>query len=298
MKYIDIREASLRWGISDRRIRLLCSEGRIDGAIKLGWSWIIPDETPKPRDGRVLRRYKALDIRPGSVDVDALQRNMERTPVTIELLGTSAFRRIFRESIETMLGYDGVIVDDKDARSILSGRVVPQVPLETHLLLINARSVMYSFVLDDVRWGEKSARDVRTRLLQGIDDLSAGEYRTGFAVYPARIDDNAPIGVQMETMFMQYEDSWKNYQGITSAVLLYAALLRIQPYDEYSALYAYLMLSGELLRNGILPPLMEKDGLDEAKAAFSLAVRRGNYEDFTHFIERGIHESYKVMQNV
>ena len=99
MKYIDIREASLRWGISDRRIRLLCSEGRIDGAIKLGWSWIIPDETPKPRDGRVLRRYKALDIRPGSVDVDALQRNMERTPVTIELLGTSAFRGIFRESI-------------------------------------------------------------------------------------------------------------------------------------------------------------------------------------------------------
>ena len=47
MKYIDIREASLRWGISDRRIRLLCSEGRIDGAIKLGWSWILPDETLK-----------------------------------------------------------------------------------------------------------------------------------------------------------------------------------------------------------------------------------------------------------
>ena len=78
MKYIDVKEAAAKWGITDRRIRLLCSEGRIDGAIKLGWSWTIPADTPKPRDGRVLRKFKTLDIRPGTVDVDAITRMMER----------------------------------------------------------------------------------------------------------------------------------------------------------------------------------------------------------------------------
>ena len=297
MKYIDVKEASAKWGITDRRIRLLCAEGRIDGAIKLGWSWTIPADTPKPRDGRVLRKFKTM-IRPGTVDVDALHRMMEKTPLDVEVLESAAFRSILRESAETLLAADGVIVDDKDARAILSGRVVPYVPLETHLILINMRSVMFSLARNKEKWCEKDAREMYSRLLQGIDDISSGNYRKGYAVYPSRPGENAAVGVEMETMFLQYENSWRNFQGITAAVLLYATVLKIQPYAEYASLYAYLVLSGELMRNGILPPLIDKGSEDEAKAAFSLAVKRGNYEDFTHFIERKIHDSYKVMQNV
>ncbi|HLR36007.1 MAG TPA: helix-turn-helix domain-containing protein [Tissierellales bacterium] len=39
MSYISIKEASEKWGISDSRIRLLCREGRIEGAIKIGRNW-------------------------------------------------------------------------------------------------------------------------------------------------------------------------------------------------------------------------------------------------------------------
>ena len=34
MEYMGVREASEKWGISDSRIRLLCREGRIEGARK------------------------------------------------------------------------------------------------------------------------------------------------------------------------------------------------------------------------------------------------------------------------
>ena len=298
MKYIDVKEASVKWGISDRRIRILCSEGRIDGAIKLGWSWTIPADTPKPRDGRQLRPYRNMDIRPGAVDVDALNNLMEKVPVNDSLLESAGFRSIIRESTETLLSYDGTIIDDKDARAVLSGRVVPYIPLETHLILLNARSVMFSLVRNKERWSEKDTKAMYARLMQGIDDISSGGYRKGIAVYPSNEKRNASVGVQMETAFMQYENSWRKFQGITSAVLLYAAMLRIQPFAEYPTLFSYLVLSGELLRNGILPPLFDKGTEDEAKAAFSLAVKRGNYEDFTHFIERKIHDSYQVMGNV
>lgn len=51
--YITLTEASERWGISERRIRTLCAEGRIEGVTRFGRSWAIPDDAEKPSDNRV-----------------------------------------------------------------------------------------------------------------------------------------------------------------------------------------------------------------------------------------------------
>ena len=42
-----------RIGLLDRRIRILCVEGRIPGAFKMGAYWSIPDDTEKPKDKRI-----------------------------------------------------------------------------------------------------------------------------------------------------------------------------------------------------------------------------------------------------
>lgn len=52
MKYITTAQAAEKWGISDRRVRTLCREGKIDGVILEGKSYRIPAETKKPADGR------------------------------------------------------------------------------------------------------------------------------------------------------------------------------------------------------------------------------------------------------
>lgn len=51
--YITLKEASIKWGISERRIRILCSDGRIEGANKIGPMWVIPVEAEKPSDQRI-----------------------------------------------------------------------------------------------------------------------------------------------------------------------------------------------------------------------------------------------------
>lgn len=51
-KYITTNEASEKWGISQRRVATLCSDGRIKGAQKTGNTWIIPCNTAKPEDYR------------------------------------------------------------------------------------------------------------------------------------------------------------------------------------------------------------------------------------------------------
>jgi len=51
-KYFTALEMAEKWGISDRRVRFLCAEGRIPGAFKDGKSYIIPVDSEKPTDAR------------------------------------------------------------------------------------------------------------------------------------------------------------------------------------------------------------------------------------------------------
>ena len=60
MKYISTKEAALKWGISERRIRVLCSENRIEGAFSLGKTWNIPEDAEKPIDNRVTKKKQVV----------------------------------------------------------------------------------------------------------------------------------------------------------------------------------------------------------------------------------------------
>lgn len=51
--YMTLKEASIKWGLSERRVNTLCLEGRIEGASKFGKSWAIPEDTQKPTDARI-----------------------------------------------------------------------------------------------------------------------------------------------------------------------------------------------------------------------------------------------------
>lgn len=58
MKYITASQAAEKWNISQRRVQILCAEGRINGVFKLGETWAIPEGTEKPKDGRIKRSDK------------------------------------------------------------------------------------------------------------------------------------------------------------------------------------------------------------------------------------------------
>ena len=55
MEYMSAREAADKWGISQRRVAILCSENRIDNAAMVGNMWIIPATAEKPIDARTTR---------------------------------------------------------------------------------------------------------------------------------------------------------------------------------------------------------------------------------------------------
>ena len=52
MNFLTTTEMAKVWGISSRRIALLCSQGRVDGATMKGKTWLIPENAKKPEDPR------------------------------------------------------------------------------------------------------------------------------------------------------------------------------------------------------------------------------------------------------
>ena len=53
MKYLSSKEAADKWGISERRVQILCNQDRIAGVIRIGSTWGIPDDAEKPKDARI-----------------------------------------------------------------------------------------------------------------------------------------------------------------------------------------------------------------------------------------------------
>ena len=77
--YISIREASYRWGVSERRVNQYCAEGRIPGASRFGRSWAIPEmrrnrPTRAFKDSTAIPAGQAPDGYPSAWEASAKRR--------------------------------------------------------------------------------------------------------------------------------------------------------------------------------------------------------------------------------
>ena len=55
MEYLTSAEIAEKWNVSQRRVAILCKEGRVDGAVLRGRMWMIPSDAKKPEAPRRIR---------------------------------------------------------------------------------------------------------------------------------------------------------------------------------------------------------------------------------------------------
>ena len=72
--YVQAEEIAKRWNITIRQVQRLCVSGRIEGAVKFGTTWAIPENAPKPTrtaaNGKPGRKPKLIDINTDTVSGD------------------------------------------------------------------------------------------------------------------------------------------------------------------------------------------------------------------------------------
>jgi hypothetical protein len=65
MEFSTASEMAKKWMVSRRRVQILCQQGRVEGAYKLGDVWAIPSETMKPVDLRKHTDISSIDSETG-----------------------------------------------------------------------------------------------------------------------------------------------------------------------------------------------------------------------------------------
>ena len=66
--YIRAEEVARQWNMSVRRVQFLCKNGRIDGAVKFGTTWAIPENTPRMEKQKPGRKPKSKEGQPHGTD--------------------------------------------------------------------------------------------------------------------------------------------------------------------------------------------------------------------------------------
>lgn len=128
--YIMVKQAAEKWGVSDRRVRILCSEGKILGAYKEGRSWKIPSDAVKPTDGRYKNTESLIPIIEKKLEV--LKEMRPLTEGELERLN----EEFLVEYIYNSNAIEGNTLTMRETDMVLRGLTIDQKSLKEHLEVI------------------------------------------------------------------------------------------------------------------------------------------------------------------
>jgi len=106
LDWITPEDAARKWGIKARQVQALCTDGKVEGAVKVGRVWLIHKNAPRPIDGRT----KAAKSANASIDAERIIGEVNGTmaiegmPLTDE--DKKCIRRVLNGevSLEEMIG--------------------------------------------------------------------------------------------------------------------------------------------------------------------------------------------------
>lgn len=177
--YVSVKQAAEKWGVSERRVRALCANGRIAGAIQDGRAWKIPSEAIKPSDAR--RSHV-----PDHVDVIAEKK---RQLDSLRPFTEGELSRLMEEfAIEFTYNsnaIEGNTLTLRETSLVLQGITIDKKPLKDHLEAVGNRDA-FEYVRELV--SEKAA--LTQRIVREIHQLVLADKPRDRGVYrsiPVRI---------------------------------------------------------------------------------------------------------------
>ena len=142
--YMTVKQAAEKWGISDRRVRILCSEGKILGVTREGRSWKIPVDAKKPEDGR----YKKAESLLAVIDRKKIELDSRR-PLT-----AGEVERLTEEFVVEYTynsnAIEGNTLTLRETDMVLRGLTIDQKPLKDHMEAVGHKEA-FDFVQDLVK---------------------------------------------------------------------------------------------------------------------------------------------------
>lgn len=278
--FMSTKEAAEKWSISERRVRVLCAQGRVDGVVQSSWAYLIPRNAPKPSDGRSLRHLRQEHLRLGSPVLERLDLLKEAdAPALLRACAEQADHFILASC-----AVEGIALTEEDLCDLAAGRVVLTLTLSTHLLVLHMRAIILSMARHSsmgsraLRMSEQYLTEVYGLLCCGLGGEGALVPRDG-------------VAQELEALFIQDGQEFSSSHPLVRALFFYGEIMRIAPFHAYNGLLAALVYARIMIEAGWAPALARPERIDELKAALVMTKRRGNYLSLTDLVGEAYEES-------
>jgi len=296
---MEIRETREKWNISERRIRQLIQDNRIQGAKKIGNTWYIPDDASKPID----KRYKdnteyIIDLDDDffkEVDEKLKELNSKR-PLPSATLKSLEESNILDWTYNSN-AIEGNTLTLRETQVVLEGITIGGKSVVEHLEVINHKDAILfleELINKKSEISEWNIKNIHALILKGINDDNAGKYRlanvkiTGATQVPV---DYLKVPEEMEKLIIKYND-WDNFHPLIRAALLHGEFVFIHPFIDGNGRCARLLMNFEAMRNGYLPIIIKANVRTKYYEALDKAMVSHDYTDFIKLI---VEEEIKIL---
>lgn len=293
MGYISLKQASELWNISERRIRRLIQENRIEGAVKIGNAWNIPEETSKPID----KRYKIEDDK---FIIDISNDFFKSLDEKKKILGSK--RPLPKETLKSLEenfklewtynsnAIEGNTLTLKETKVVLEGITIGGKTMREHLEAINhneAIEFLEELINDNRELTEIDIKNIHAIVLKGIDDKNAGRYRTENVIISGASHippESIRVPELMEKLIYRYDEWKEKYHPIVVAALLHAEFVKIHPFIDGNGRTARLLMNFEVMKNGYPPIIIKTEQRHKYYDTLDEGAMTGNYTEFVKIV--------------
>lgn len=282
MNYMTVKEAAEKWKISDRRVRILCNEGKIQGVVKKGRSYIIPQDAIKPADGRSMKgkvipeEYKELFER-----IDAKKTELgKRRPLTQGELHQLQ-EEFLLEFTYNSNAIEGNTLTLQETAMVLEGITIDKKPLKDHLEAVGHKEAfeyIRQLVSEKEVFSERVIKEVHSLVL-----MDRREDRGVYRKIPVRImgAENEPpqpyiVPILMEKLVKMHLERCKKMHIIEAAARFHLEFEGIHPFIDGNGRTGRLLLNFELMQNGYLPVNVKFEDRKKYYAAFQSYHKESN----------------------
>ena len=172
MNYIIVSEAAEKWGISARRARILCAEGKVEGVIRKGKLYMVPENALKPLDGRRSKNNVIMEV---DYKKEKLAAMRPLTAGEVERL-RDEFMIEFTYNSNAI---EGNTLTLKETAMALEGMTIDKKPLKDHLEAVGHRDA-FIYVQDiakkDMPLSESVIKNIHALVLMNRPE-DKGVYR-------------------------------------------------------------------------------------------------------------------------
>lgn len=248
--FMTVKQASEKWGISERRIRTLCSDGKISGAYQEKRMWHIPIDAVKPVDGI----YKSQESILSQIDRKKAELDKCR-PLTegeVERLN----EEFIVEYTYNSNAIEGNTLTLRETDLVLRGLTIAQKPLKDHM-----EAVGHKEAFDYISQLVKEKVPISESIIKQIHFLVLADKRDDRGVYrrvPVRIMGAQHEPVQpyliepkMEQLLIDFAESKEHI--ITKLARFHIEFEGIHPFIDGNGRTGRLLVNLELMKSGYPP---------------------------------------------